>query len=182
MINALNESVHEKLLNEMSSKWQYDMFILHFRDHWNHLEKRLDYMNFKNSNDMRLFYTLTQSNCDFENIVLYWNDKFLKSEFGQKWKNTLLIKPLVDNDGIFCYLKNENYTFQWTNELEFVTKRSKSKATNRSLNNAIYQQQIESSRHANFKRPQASLKRINVTQRKMQLKAQRKNLAAKDWQ
>ena len=116
-----NENITYLHMNEMKYKYQYDMFILHLRDHWNHLEKRNDFINFKSVGDMKLFYSVTSNKCDFENIIMYWNNKFLNSIYGQKWKNTLMINPLVDENGVFCYLKNQNYTFQWTNEINVVT-------------------------------------------------------------
>ena len=68
---------------------------------------------------MNLFYTMTQSNCDFENLILYWAEKFLESKFGAKYKNKLQVDPLVDTDGVFCYLKNPNFSLKWTNEVKY---------------------------------------------------------------
>ena len=92
---------------------QYDMFVFHARDHWNKIAERRSLKSrqiifqFHNPNDMKYFYSFTQNNCDFQNIILYWNKRFLQSKFGTKWKNKTLVDPLVDKDGVFCYLKRK---------------------------------------------------------------------------
>ena len=117
--SELNPKQNKNGFIQSGLKWQqYDMFMLHIRDHWNHLEKMSKMINFSNSNDIKLFYSITNDQCHFENLILYWNNKFLKSSFGKKWKKMLTIEPLVDTDGIFCYLKDKNFTLQWTNSIK----------------------------------------------------------------
>ena len=106
------------------SKQVYDMFILHTSDHWRALEN-CDFMNFESLIDVKYFYSITQNECDFENLILYWNKLFLKSEFGKKWINNGKVKPLIDTDGMFCYLKNPNYTNVWQTGAKRLTKRYK---------------------------------------------------------
>ena len=90
---------------------QYDMFIVHLRDHWNNIakrrkgHKRINVFHFDNSEEMKYFYSFTQNKCDFQNLILYWNKRFLNSPFGRKWNNKTLVDPLVDKDGVFCYFK-----------------------------------------------------------------------------
>ena len=108
--------LYKKNQTKMKQTWderQYDMFILHTRDHWNRLfdvqrnGKTVHLFDFENSDDVKYFYTVTQTDCNFQNIILYWNEKFLNSKFGQKWKDKTMVKPLIDKDGVFCYLKNQ---------------------------------------------------------------------------
>ena len=108
----------KEIVRDVRYHRQYDMFMLHIRDHWNHLEKQKYLLNFESAHDMKIFYSITQSQCDFENIILYWNNRFLQSKYGLKWKDKLYVEPLVDKDGIFCYLKDPNYTNQWTNNIK----------------------------------------------------------------
>ena len=103
---------------------KYDLFAVHTRDHFNHLEKNEVLIDFKKEKDMKYFYQyVTQHNCDFQDLILYWNDLFLNDEkYGVKWKNKKLIEPLVDNDGVFCYLKDENYKLEWKNNVKVFKK------------------------------------------------------------
>ena len=94
---------------------QYDMFVVHTRDHWNRINKarligsdktKISLFEFDNVDDIKYFYSFTQNDCHLQNIILYWNEQFLRSKFGQKWKNKTYIDPLVAKNGLFCYLKN----------------------------------------------------------------------------
>ena len=123
-IHPQNEDEYRKIMSrDIDVGKQYEMFVLHARDHWKNINygqtqqvqkqrSRRSLMakvfDFSNSQDMKYFYSLTQDKCDHENIILYWNDRFLNSTFGKKWKYIypLSIDPIVDKDGLFCYLKN----------------------------------------------------------------------------
>ena len=80
-------------------------------------------MNFESLIDIKYFYSITQNKCDFENLILYWNRMFLESQFGAKWANKSKVKPLIDKDGMFCYLKDPNYKNEWQTGAKRLTKR-----------------------------------------------------------
>ena len=94
------------------------MFAVHARDHWrkvNPTQFQLitdndakNIINWTNPCDMRYFWSLIQSHCDKQDYILYWNQLFLQSDIGKtKYKNKLLVDPLIDKDGIFCHLKHD---------------------------------------------------------------------------
>ena len=93
---------------------KYDMFILHASDHWRNLEKSEVYMNFNSTNDVKMFFDITQAKCDFQNIILWWNQQFLKSQYGNKWIGKLGADPLLAKDGRFCYYLRNNTNLKWT--------------------------------------------------------------------
>ena len=96
-------------------KPKWELILLHSADHWRGLEyKQESIMDFKNINHLSLFFEITNAQCQIQNIIDYWIDQWLNDKiYGEKWKNKLKVEPLLDQNGIFCYLKQDNYTRHW---------------------------------------------------------------------
>ena len=90
-----------------------NVFLLHTSDHFRRLAQ---FMNFSNIEHLRFFFQITQSKCDFQNDILYWNDRFLNSDFGKKkYYKKLTVQPNLDENGMFCYYhSNSSFKAQWT--------------------------------------------------------------------
>ena len=93
------------------------MFAVHARDHWRKVnptqyemitnKDTKNIINWTNPCDMRYFWSLIQSKCDKQEYILHWNDLFLQTDIGKtKYKDKLLVDPLIDKDGIFCHLNS----------------------------------------------------------------------------
>ena len=92
---------------------KYEIFLIHLIDHWRNSEKRTNIINWKSEIEVNMFFNMTYSQCDYENVILWWNQQFLKSKYGIKHANKSLINPLLDSDGLFCYFKKAGYKNVW---------------------------------------------------------------------
>ena len=101
-----------------NGKW--NVGIVHTPNHWRllHILSSMNrVINVSSSQDMKLFYQITNANCNSvqSQYIRYWNQRFTNYKI-QNNINFDQIKPLVDTDGVFCYLKDDKLEMQIPDE------------------------------------------------------------------
>ena len=88
-----------------NKKSRYEIFLAHLTDHMKGWNAKRPMLQGNNKLDAKFFQQMTQTKCHFENSLLYWNTKFLNSQYGRKYVNKTMVNPLMDKDNVMCFFK-----------------------------------------------------------------------------